>query len=136
MKKRELRTYVQYIRKNVFIHSVFLALVRTVKYSATSQYNRVSMRKLHSVVIYDTTLRDGEQCPGVSFSVEEKVEIARMLDELGIPQIEAGFLAVSEEERRAVKAVTKEGLKADILVLSRSLISCLLYTSPSPRDRG
>ncbi|HDJ95092.1 MAG TPA: hypothetical protein ENG46_01985, partial [Acidilobales archaeon] len=117
-----LEVYVQYIGKNVFIHYVILALVCFVRNIAASQYNRVSKRKAHPVVIYDTTLRDGEQCPRVSFSVEEKVKIAKMLDELGIPQIEAGFPVVSDEERRAVKAVTSERLNADILVLSRSLI--------------
>ncbi|RLG70836.1 MAG: homoaconitate hydratase [Thermoprotei archaeon] len=117
-----LEVYVQYIGKNVFIHYVILALVCFVRNIAVSQYNRVSKRKAHPVVIYDTTLRDGEQCPRVSFSVEEKVKIAKMLDELGIPQIEAGFPVVSDEERRAVKAVTSERLNADILVLSRSLI--------------
>lgn len=88
-----------------------------------SPYNKVSKCKVHPVTIYDTTLRDGEQCPGVTFSVEEKIEIAKMLDELGVPQIEAGFPAVSDEEKRAVKAVANERLKADVLVLSRSLIS-------------
>ena len=89
---------------------------------AVSPYNKASKCKVHPVIIYDTTLRDGEQCPGVSFTISEKLEIARMLDELGIPQIEAGFPVVSEEERKAVKAITNENLRADILVLSRSLI--------------
>ncbi|RLG76649.1 MAG: homoaconitate hydratase [Thermoprotei archaeon] len=89
---------------------------------AVSPYNKASKCKVHPVIIYDTTLRDGEQCPGVSFTISEKLEIAKMLDELGIPQIEAGFPVVSEEERKAVKAITNENLRADILVLSRSLI--------------
>lgn len=99
-----------------------LALVCTVGNVAVSPYNKVSRCKTHPIIIYDTTLRDGEQCPGVSFTISEKLEIAKMLDELGIPQIEAGFPVVSEEERKAVKAVANENLKADVLVLSRSLI--------------
>jgi len=96
--------------------------VHAVSNVAVSPYNKASKCKVHPVIIYDTTLRDGEQCPGVSFTISEKLEIAKMLDELGIPQIEAGFPVVSEEERKAVKAITNENLRADILVLSRSLI--------------
>jgi isopropylmalate/homocitrate/citramalate synthase len=81
------------------------------------------------VTVYDSTLRDGEQMPGVSFSKHEKIAIAIKLDALGVPQIEAGFPAVSDEEREAVKAVKKEGLSAEILALSRlrkgDIDSCL-----------
>lgn len=71
------------------------------------------------ITVYDSTLRDGEQMPGVSFNKEEKLTIARALDEIGLTQIEAGFPAVSEEEKGAVSAVKKEGLSAEILALSR-----------------
>ncbi len=71
------------------------------------------------ITVYDSTLRDGEQMPGVSFKREEKLTIARALDEIGVRQIEAGFPAVSEEEKQAVSAVKKEGLSAEILALSR-----------------
>jgi methanogen homocitrate synthase len=57
--------------------------------------------------------------PGVSFNKSEKLTIARALDEIGVTQIEAGFPAVSEEEKQAVSAVKKEGLSAEILALSR-----------------
>ena len=70
--------------------------------------------------IYDTTLRDGEQTPGVCFTLEEKLEIAHKLDELGITQIEAGFPIVSEKEREAVKAIASEDLNAEILALTRT----------------
>ena len=43
------------------------------------------------VIIFDTTLRDGEQCPGATMSFEEKLEIAEMLDDMGVDVIEAGF---------------------------------------------
>ena len=72
-----------------------------------------------NIVIYDSTLRDGEQMPGISFSPEQKLIVARKLDEIGIPEIEAGFPAVSKNELESVKAITKEGLDAKILVLSR-----------------
>ena len=71
------------------------------------------------VVIYDTTLRDGEQMAGVSFKCEQKLAIAKKLDELGVHQIEAGFPIVSKEEAKTVKKIANEGLNADILALTR-----------------
>ncbi|HEY3419981.1 MAG TPA: 2-isopropylmalate synthase [Methanomassiliicoccales archaeon] len=71
------------------------------------------------VVVYDSTLRDGEQTPGIAFSEEQKVTIARKLDEMHVPEIEAGFPAVSENEQKIVKAITSLGLDARILTLSR-----------------
>ena len=62
------------------------------------------------VGLYDTTLRDGEQTVGVVLSPEEKLEIARLLDGLGIERIEAGFPRVSEEDRRAVELIAGAGL--------------------------
>ncbi|CAB3289706.1 putative homocitrate synthase AksA [Methanocaldococcus lauensis] len=76
---------------------------------------------LKDIYIYDTTLRDGEQTPGVCFTKEQKLNIARKLDELGIKQIEAGFPIVSEREAEIVKAIANEGLNADILALCRTL---------------
>ncbi len=76
---------------------------------------------LKNIYIYDTTLRDGEQTPGVCFTEEQKINIAKKLDELGIKQIEAGFPAVSKKEREIVKKIANEGLNADILALSRAL---------------
>ncbi len=65
-------------------------------------------------------MRDGEQTPGVCLRTPEKLKIAKKLDELGIHQIEAGFPIVSNEEKRSIKAIVKEDLNADILVLSRT----------------
>jgi len=55
-----------------------------------------------NVGIYDTTLRDGEQTPGVVFQKEEKMEIAAALDGLGVKRIEAGMPVVSPEDKEAV----------------------------------
>ena len=66
------------------------------------------------VRLLDTTLRDGEQTPGVSLTLEEKVSIARQLDALGLDVIEAGSAVTSEGERRAMKAVAEEGLRAEV----------------------
>lgn len=76
--------------------------------------------KGNKVTIYDSTLREGEQMPGVRFTTAQKVEIASMLMEAGVPQIEAGFAAVSDGEREAIKAVAQIGGDADILSLSRT----------------
>ncbi len=71
------------------------------------------------IVIYDSTLRDGEQMPNVSFSPDQKLAIAKKLDEIGIPEIEAGFPAISKTELNTVRTIANEGLNAKILVLSR-----------------
>ena len=67
------------------------------------------------VIILDSTLREGEQTPGVSFRVEEKLEIARKLDEIGVGMIEAGSPMVSEGVKEAVRRIAKEGLSAEII---------------------
>lgn len=86
-----------------------------------SPFNREEEIKLpKDILIYDTTLRDGEQTPGVCFSKEDKIEIAHKLDELRIHQIEAGFPIVSKREAETVKAIAGEGLNADILGLTRT----------------
>ena len=77
------------------------------------------MKPLH-IEICDVTLRDGEQTPGVSFSCKEKVDIATMLDEIGIEVIEAGFPAVSANEKECVKTIANLGLDARICGFSRA----------------
>jgi methanogen homocitrate synthase len=77
------------------------------------------MAPLH-VEICDVTLRDGEQTPGVSFRREEKADIARMIDSMGVEVIEAGFPVVSKYEHECVKAITHEGLSARICCLARA----------------
>ncbi len=72
------------------------------------------------VYIFDTTLRDGEQSPGCSMNVQEKLQVARMLDELGVDVIEAGFPAASEGDFESVKSVGELGLNATICGLSRT----------------
>jgi isopropylmalate/homocitrate/citramalate synthase len=71
--------------------------------------------------IYDTTLRDGEQTIGVSFDKGEKLEIAKMLDEMGVDRIEAGMPVVSKEDREAVELILKAGLKAEIWGFCRAV---------------
>ncbi len=71
------------------------------------------------VRILDTTLRDGEQTPGVSLTPENKLRIAQRLDELGVDIIEAGFAAVSDGEMESVSLIAKQGLRAQISSAAR-----------------
>jgi len=73
------------------------------------------------VRIFDTTLRDGDQTPGVSFTADQKLFIARQLDKLGVDTIEAGTPVSSEGERKAVAAIAKAGLNAEICGLARAI---------------
>jgi 2-isopropylmalate synthase len=72
------------------------------------------------VRIFDTTLRDGEQTPGVTVTPDQKVRIAVKLDELGIDAIEAGFPIVSQGEMQAIKTIANQGLRAEICGLART----------------
>jgi isopropylmalate/homocitrate/citramalate synthase len=73
------------------------------------------------VRFYDTTLRDGEQTVGLVLSPEDKLELARGLDELGIERIEAGFPRVSKDDWRAVELIRDAGLNAEIWGFSRAV---------------
>jgi isopropylmalate/citramalate/homocitrate synthase-like protein len=88
-----------------------------------SEYDRATLDSIalpESVRIFDTTLRDGEQTPGVSLTVDEKIRIASALDELGVDTIEAGFPATSEGETSAIKEIASLGLRAEVCALARS----------------
>ena len=87
------------------------------------------------VLIFDTTLRDGEQSPGASMNQEEKLSIARLLEELKVDIIEAGFPIASKGDFNSVQAIAYEIKDCQIAGLARAKHEdCLLYTSPSPRD--
>src|ERR1700733_1880477 len=91
-----------------------------------SPYNFVpevlSNRELPARVrIHDATLRDGEQTPGVVFSVADKIAIAEKLDEVGVERIEAGMPAVSDQDFEAIKAISKMGLKSQIFTFARAM---------------
>ncbi|MCP1392404.1 MAG: 2-isopropylmalate synthase [Euryarchaeota archaeon] len=81
-------------------------------------YNIEALRG-EKVRIFDTTLRDGEQTPGVSLTPEEKIIIARQLDKLGVNVIEAGFPVSSRGDFEAVRMIANEGLAAEVCGLSR-----------------
>lgn len=75
------------------------------------------------VLIFDTTLRDGEQCPGATMNFEEKLEVADCLDALGVDIIEAGFPIASEGDFEAVSAIAKRVKKATVAGLARAIFA-------------
>ena len=78
--------------------------------------NKTSKR----IRIFDTTLRDGEQTPGVSLTADDKIEIAGQLSKLGVDVIEAGFPSSSEGEKKVVREIAKAGLEPEICALCRA----------------
>ena len=75
------------------------------------------------VLIFDTTLRDGEQCPGATMTFEDKIEVAELLDEMGVDIIEAGFPIASEGDFEAVSEIARRVGRATV-------------AGPRPRHRG
>ena len=75
------------------------------------------------VRFHEATLRDGEQMPGVVFHKEDKIAIAKKLDELGVDRIEAGMPAVTQDDFDAIKEICSLGLNAEIYAFSRAMIS-------------
>ncbi len=89
----------------------------------TGELNRLALEpQSHDVVgLYDTTLRDGEQTVGVVLTPEDKLAIARALDEAGVDRIEAGFARVSEEDAEAIRLIADAGLRAEIWGFARAV---------------
>ena len=77
---------------------------------------------VNGVIIDDTTLRDGEQTAGVVFSRREKIAIARMLDSIGVQEIECGIPAMGDDERAGIKALVNLGLNARLITWNRALV--------------
>lgn len=80
-----------------------------------------TMNLPETIRIFDTTLRDGEQTPGVAITVDEKIRIANKLDKLGVDTMEVGFPVSSPGEKRAAREIIKLGLKSNICGLARPL---------------
>jgi len=89
----------------------------------TGDLNRLALdpQPRGPIGLYDTTLRDGEQTVGVVLGPEDKLEIARALDEAGIDRIEAGFPRVSDDDWRAVGLIAAAGLRAEVWGFSRAV---------------
>jgi methanogen homocitrate synthase len=94
----------------------------------TSPYNyfdevRAAFDLPKKLKFHDVTLRDGEQSPGVAFRAEEKVYIAKLLDQLGVDRIEASLPAVSDDDKRATKMIADMRPNAQVFVLCRGIES-------------
>jgi D-citramalate synthase len=113
----------------IFKRAVLKKIARDVKWGIV-----LSNRFPEKIRVFDTTLRDGEQTPGVSLTPENKLRIAQRLDELGVDVIEAGFAAVSEGEMKAVKLIADAGLKAEICSASRGTIGDIDAVAKSGAD--
>ena len=91
------------------------------------------------VVIFDTTLRDGEQCPGATMTHEEKLEVAELLDDMGVDIIEAGFPIASDGDFAAVHEIAQRSKNAVICGLSRAAFKdidrCAEAIKPAKRKR-
>lgn len=84
---------------------------------------KVSEIKMEKIIIFDTTLRDGEQAPGASLTSEQKLEIALQLEKLGVDVIEAGFPIASPDDFKAVSDVSKNIKKSIVCGLARCISS-------------
>lgn len=107
-----------------------------------------NMNLQDKIYIFDTTLRDGEQTPGVALTVDEKIQIATKLNNLGVDKIEVGFPASSKGEVESAKKIKSLGLNSTLVGLARSLqrdidavldadleyIHTFIGTSPLHRD--
>src|ERR1700761_3046459 len=91
------------------------------------------------VIIFDTTLRDGEQCPGATMTHEEKLEVAALLDEMGVDIIEAGFPIASDGDFAAVNEIARRTKNAVVCGLSRAAFKdidrCAEAIKPAKRSR-
>ena len=83
---------------------------------------RENMNLPSKVTIYDVTLRDGEQYPGLVFQKDDKIRIAEALDKLGVERIEAGMPAVSDDDFEAVKEIVRR-VKANVVAFCRAMKS-------------
>ncbi|AIZ56169.1 2-isopropylmalate synthase [Candidatus Methanoplasma termitum] len=96
------------------------------KMLAVSPYNQLALSgvgPIKDVKIFDTTLRDGEQAPGIALSREDKVRIAIALDDLGVDILEGGFAASGEGEKEILTKLMKSDLDAKVCSLARCVIS-------------
>lgn len=82
----------------------------------------------HDIKIDDTTLRDGEQTAGVVFANNEKKRIARLLDEIGVHQIEVGIPAMGGDEKKTICDIVKMGLRSNILAWNRAVTSDIQHS--------
>ena len=88
------------------------------------------------VWIFDTTLRDGEQCPGATMNLHEKLEVARQLERLGVDIIEAGFPIASPGDFEAVQAIAKAVRTPRIAGLARCIENDIVRAAEAVEPAG
>jgi len=89
---------------------------------------------MKTIKIFDTTLRDGEQSPGASMNIEEKVKIALQLERLGVDIIEAGFAAASPGDFEAISRISKKVTKSTICSLARAVAGDIEKAAAAIKD--
>jgi len=100
----------------------------------TAAFRCGETRAAERVMIFDTTLRDGEQSPGAALNVDEKLEIARALEEMGVDVIEAGFPISSPGDFRAVQRISREIRTCVICGLTRANIKDIEVAAEALKD--
>ncbi|MCX5578300.1 2-isopropylmalate synthase [Kaistia terrae] len=96
--------------------------------------NTTSSSSKDRIVIFDTTLRDGEQCPGASMTFEEKIEVAELLEDMGVDVIEAGFPIASQGDFEAVHEIAKRaGDNVTIAGLARAISGDIIRAGEAVR---
>src|SRR3984893_9383086 len=101
------------------ITSYYIVMIITLTCTRATGDNCSMSHDSERVIIFDTTLRDGEQAPGFSLSVAAKVDMARALDALGVDVIEAGFPIASPADAEAVRQVSRDVRRPVIAALAR-----------------
>jgi 2-isopropylmalate synthase len=86
------------------------------------------------VLIFDTTLRDGEQCPGATMTLEEKIEVADLLDAMGVDIIEAGFPIASNGDFEAVALIARRTQNATVAGLARAVSADIARAGEAVRE--
>ncbi|QTL02343.1 2-isopropylmalate synthase [Aquabacter sp. L1I39] len=89
----------------------------------TTENTAAPVSERDRVIIFDTTLRDGEQCPGASMTFEEKLQVAELLDDMGVDVIEAGFPIASVGDFESVAEIARRSKRAVIAGLSRAALN-------------
>ena len=92
------------------------------------------MTKKEKIIVFDTTLRDGEQVPGCQLNSKEKVEIAKDLEDLGVDVLEAGFPISSPGDFNSIVEISKNVKKPIICALSRAVVMDIDMANLSLKD--
>ena len=116
-----------------------LDLTAFMQQQTTLEKNTMTTSQNNRVIIFDTTMRDGEQSPGASMTKEEKIRIARQLEKMGVDVIEAGFAAASPGDFESVNAIAKIITNATVCSLARAVENDVRKAgeavSPAPKKR-